>query len=367
MVNNFMLESSCTQLVDENTRSEVIQGETVTQSCIDHCYTNVPEKVSKPEVLAVGNSDHLGIVVTKYAKVERSKPQTVKKRSYRDFIVEDFLTEVYTSKINEAVTASKELDDAAEVFEAMFKEILDKHAPIKVIQMRKNYTPYLREETKLLMEEQKMLKEEMTRTGDITLAKEVKHISKEIVKSIKKDEREYFENGMNDKVDISTAWKTANELLGNNKNLAPTAIKVVEKNGVNEIVTNPQRLANMFNKFFRDKVKKLRAKTNKPPSVPPTARLQQWLNTRGQPPPQFSLRKIDKKTLRMILKKMKPKRVHGTDWIDSYSLKVASPLLEDSLLHLVNLSIEQNKFANKWKPQLIHPFHKKKDRDLLEN
>ena len=123
----------------------------------------------------------------------------------------------------------------------------------------------------------------------------------------------------------------------------------------------------MFNKFFRNKVKKLRAKTNKPPSVPPTARLQQWLNTRGQPPPQFSLRKIDKKTLRMILKKMKPKRVHGTDWIDSYSLKVASPLLEDSLLHLVNLSIEQNKFANKWKPQLIHPFHKKKDRDLLEN
>ena len=136
---------------------------------------------------------------------------------------------------------------------------------------------------------------------------------------------------------------------------------------MNEIVTNPQRLGNMFNKFFRNKVKKLRAKTNKPPSVPPTVRLQQWLNTRGQPPPQFSLRKIDKKTLRMILKKMKPKRVHGTDWIDSYSLKVASPLLEDSLLHLVNLSIEQNKFANKWKPQLIHPFHKKKDRDLLEN
>ena len=43
--------------------------------------------------------------------------------------------------------------------------------------------------------------------------------------------------------------------------------------------------------------------------------------------------------LRVILKKMKPARTHGTDWIDSFSLKVASPLLEDCLLNLVNLSI----------------------------
>ena len=45
---------------------------------------------------------------------------------------------------------------------------------------------------------------------------------------------------MSDKVDVSTAWKTANELLGNTKNLAPTAIKEVGRNGVTDIVTNPQ-------------------------------------------------------------------------------------------------------------------------------
>ena len=55
----------------------------------------------------------------------------------------------------------------------------------------------------------------------------LKVLSKEIEKSIKKDEKEYFENGLSDKVDVSTAWKTANELLGSNTNLAPTAIKEV--------------------------------------------------------------------------------------------------------------------------------------------
>ena len=199
------------------------------------------------------------------------------------------------------------------------------------------------------------------------MAKELKHISKEISKNINRDEKDYFENGMSDKVDVSTAWKTANELLGIKKNLAPTAIKVTGNNGITETIRNPQKLANLFNKFFRNKVKKLRAKSNSQPTIQPTERLQSWLGSRAQPPPPFTLREIDVKTLRMIMKRMKCKRVHGVDWIDSYSLKIASPLLEDSLLHLVNLSIRQSKFAKKWKPQLIHPFHKKKAKDQVEN
>ena len=42
-------------------------------------------------------------------------------------------------------------------------------------------------------------------------------------------------------------------------------------------------------------------------------------------------------------------------------------ILEDSLMHLVNLSIRQRKFAVVWKPQLIHPVHKKKAKDEIEN
>ena len=58
-------------------------------------------------------------------------------------------------------------------------------------------------------------------------------------------------------------------------------------------------------------------------------------------------------------KKMKGKREHGRDEIDSYSLKLTAPLMKESLLHVVNLSIESQNFAKPWKPQLIQPFHKK--------
>ena len=68
MVQNFMLETSCMQLVKGFTRSEVGQGGVVSRSCIDHCYTNNPDKVAAPELIAVGNSDHLGVVARKNVK-----------------------------------------------------------------------------------------------------------------------------------------------------------------------------------------------------------------------------------------------------------------------------------------------------------
>jgi hypothetical protein len=59
---------------------------------------------------------------------------------------------------------------------------------------------------------------------------------------------------------------------------------------------------------------------------------------------------------------MKGKRVNERDEKDSYSLKLAVPVMEESLFHLINLSIESQNFAIPWKPQIILPFHKKKEK-----
>ena len=110
MVQSFLIDSSCTQVVKEYTRSEFIQGGKISRSCIDHCYSNVPEKVSTPEVIAVGDSDHLGVVITKYTRAPALKPRTVIKRSYKDFDIESFLTDVLNCDINVAVTAHEDLE-----------------------------------------------------------------------------------------------------------------------------------------------------------------------------------------------------------------------------------------------------------------
>ena len=61
------------------------------------------------------------------------------------------------------------------------------------------------------------------------------------------------------------------------------------------------------------------------------------------------------------MKKIKATRSHGTDYIDSKILKISAPVIENIILHLVNLSISTNNYAKGWKSQLVLPFYKKKD------
>ena len=78
-------------------------------------------------------------------------------------------------------------------------------------------------------------------------------------------------------------------------------------------------MATSFNKFFRNKITTLRQKTATEATIEPATRLRKWLSKIAEPPPHFKI-KIDLATLRKAVKRMKSKRVHGKDEIDSYSL-----------------------------------------------
>ena len=71
--------------------------------------------------------------------------------------------------------------------------------------------------------------------------------------------------------------------------------------------------------------------------------------------------------LRKIMKKRKGNRSCGIDYIDGFSIKLAAPLIEDVLLHLVNLSIEKSQFPRLWKVNKVSPQFKKGDKTRGEN
>ena len=76
----------------------------------------------------------MGIVVRKLTKFQASRPQVIKKRSYKHFNAEAFLVDILTSNINTEVLKEHTVDGAAEKFETMFKKVLDNHAPERNIQ-----------------------------------------------------------------------------------------------------------------------------------------------------------------------------------------------------------------------------------------
>ena len=76
VVQDFLLEESFFQLIKQYTRSEFVRGNVVSSSCIDHIYSNTPAKCDTPIVEAAGDSDHLAVLITKFSKELKMKPQT---------------------------------------------------------------------------------------------------------------------------------------------------------------------------------------------------------------------------------------------------------------------------------------------------
>ena len=86
LIQDQLLEESSHQIVEGFTRSELVNG-VVQQSTIDHVYTNVANKCSKPVLEGAGDSDHLAVSLTKFTRELRQRPQTVMKRSYKNFML----------------------------------------------------------------------------------------------------------------------------------------------------------------------------------------------------------------------------------------------------------------------------------------
>ena len=364
IIQDFLLEESGVQLVKEYTRSQYVDG-VLRRSIIDHCYSQTPEKIIGPFIDAVGNSDHLGVRVIKLCKTKIDRPQVLKKRSYKHFSIEGFLTDILNSNINSLVTDQDDLEMAAEVFEHEFKSILDAHAPIKTIQVRNNYCPYLSETTKIEIANRNALKKAATTNNDPSLLREYKDKVKAVKKAVRHDKRQAEKKSLQDNVSTKTAWAMANSILGVRKSRAPQSL--VKSEDGKDVTSDPLEIASTLNDFFLTKVKRLRAKSIHTPKEDPIARLRKWLDKRTDPMPIFEIKPIDIKMLRNIIRNMKGGQSCGNDYIDGYSLKLAAPLMEDALLHIVNLSLSCNKFADRWKHQLIFPQYKKGDKLLAIN
>ena len=121
-------------------------------SCIDHVYCNFKHRCSTPRVIVSDDSDHDLISYVRFSKPPPSPSHTIRRRSYKNFIEEDFLTDVSTMDWSD-VYAAEDVDVATETFTNKFRYILNQHASWIIFQQRKNYHPWIREDTKDQMKE----------------------------------------------------------------------------------------------------------------------------------------------------------------------------------------------------------------------
>ena len=147
------------------------------------------------------------------------------------------------------VTNSKDPDEAFEMFEIEYRKILDKHAPLKVIQNRSNYVPYLTPNIRKYMEERNKLKEKAALSGDSDDYDAYKRKRNFVSKLLKTAERDYYSNKFNEDGSSKTIWRTAFEILGTQRTSFPSQIF-----HMGQLISSPKDIAAAVNEFFVSKI-----------------------------------------------------------------------------------------------------------------
>ena len=319
-------------------------------SGLDHYFTTNPRKLSDVQAINIGSCDHKLIFATRFSKNITRNPRIIKKRSFKNFDAQEFLIAI--RKISWwKIYSCEDVNLAVKMLSEEITKILDVMAPIKVIQVRTNYAPWLSPKTKELMKQRDLAQK---KASESNLADDWKdfRVIRNRVNSILRTEKKNYQIKRLDEAggDLSRTWKTVKSWLGWSSGGPPTQLM---ENGL--LLTKPSAIAECMNSFFIRKIRTLRA--NLPPSDQnPIHLVEKLMENRTC---SFTLRPVHPDQVEKIISSLKSTRSCGLDNIDSSVIKLARTELVPVITHIVNLSITQKMFPTVWKTAKIIPLHKK--------
>ena len=357
-----LVETACnvsnySQLVAVPTRFQYNRVREVTDySCIDHVYANKKHRCSDIIVTPYGGSDHDIVGYTRFSKVPPEPSRTIRKRSYKDFILEDFLRDMGEVDWSE-VYMCQDVDISTEILTRKIVDILNIHAPWVVFQKRKYYAPWITKETKELIKNRddwKRISEENTKIGNVQAAAEAWSKFKQIrnkVNNRKKVEEVRFKSEKLSSTKDSPAqtWSTVKSFMNWKMSGGPPHQLSIG----GRMVTKSSIIAKEMNKFFMNKVKAVRESITFLPNsfskcreIMKTKRCRLTLN-------HVSVEKVNK-----LLKGLKNTKSIALDELDNFCIKAAADILDKPVHHIISMSIMQNKFPRSWKLSKGIPLHK---------
>ena len=327
-------------------------------SGLDHWYTNRPGKLSNIQVNNQGASDHKLLFATRYSKAVISKPKVIRKRSFKNFNPSEFIDAIRSISWWD-VYSSEDVEEATRMFTNKVCKILNKMAPVKTIQVRKRYAPWLSPSLKADILKRDQIQREAQETRSVEKWREYKKLRNSVNNKLKGAKKSWQKNKMKEySSDSRSTWSHVRSFLGWSTGGPPTQLF---HDGT--LHSKPAELATIMNNFFVDKIRNLRM--NLPPScLNPVDLVTSLMHNRTC---SFHLQPVHPDQISKIIDKMKSSKSCGIDTIDSSIIKLVKKELIPVITHLVNLSIKYKVFPKQWKQAKVVPLHKKDDVLLPKN
>jgi hypothetical protein len=339
------------------------QDGTVAESALDHAYTS--ETIRDCVVcnkLANSSSDHLPVTVNYRLDVAKVRfTHSVTKRSFKNFTnanwnesltQEDWLDVEEAAGVNEMVS----------IFNVKIKSALDRVAPTKTFKIRSQHRFGLSDDTKELMKRRDRTRQQINKSTNkerVILLQQYKVLRNQVTSKVRKENIEYNNNRINQAKNERELWNIANEVLHPKKE---SKWKVLDKNGME--TTEEEKVADVFNDYFVDKVEQLKAGIDTKLVEDPMVRLKERMKNNKH---TLEFKKCTGKQLSKHMKKLNPKKSSGLDGLSQENLLLGKSNLLAPLLAIVNQSITDGEFPAEWKVAAVIPVLKKGNAQLPSN
>ena len=341
-----------TQLVTGATRMESGQPKTG----LDHLYTNKPDKMSQVQTYHTGISDHKLLKFTRFSKSFRPRPRFIRKRMYKDFDSKKYMESLAASNLEEVLDCT-DVNEATELLVNKITKVLDKMAPVRTVQVRAKYAPWLSKETKELQTRRNAAQKAAAQTDSPEDWRIFRALRNQVTAKLRGDKREWEKANLDDKENTPTEiWSKVRSWLGWGGGGTPTQLL-----SEGQLVTSPAGLSNCMNKFFLNKIKRLRS------SIPATLRdpLSKIREAMRYRTCSFSIQETTEDDIRKAISKLKNSAATGVDSLDTKIVKLSAEIIAPSLSHIVNLSVRTSTFPDSWKYAKVIPLLKSTDSDPL--
>ena len=357
---NEILRHGAIQLVTKSTRFSSNSN----SSLLDHVYSNFLENQIITKCITYDISDHLP-VLTILQKINKNKKQMQKCliRDMSKFNPEEFQIELKT-QISAIKYESQDVNKQWEQFEKVYSDTVNKHAPNRLQSRRetkRNDKPWL---TKGILRSIKVKHKLFKKTlKDPTDAKwkSFKMYRNKLTHTIEASKQIYYKNQIqNNKNQTKKLWEVMNNIvnLKNKKQKNPINISTDSST----LVTDPNKVANLLNKYFSSIGKNLSKALRKIPNlnINPSSDIKSVTDS-------IFLRPISKIEVLNYIKQLNPKKSVKSNCPPIKFLKLSAEIIAPTLSSLLNKCMEEGVFPNSLKFGEIIPIFKKGDKRKLQN
>ena len=308
------------------------------------------------------STDHLPVIIRyslNLAKVTYKRSLT--KRSFKKFTKEVW-NEALEQEDWMEVDDCEDVNEMVKLFTEKVNRALDKVAPVKTFTVRSNHRFGLSESTKELMK-----KRDKTRCSiqaaagkeKQVLLQQYKKLRNRVTGRIRKENIEYNDKRIVEACNEREIWNVANEVINPRKENDWSIL-----NGNGENVSDKEEVAELFNEFFITKVEELKSNIDQTLVEDPLVRLAAKLKRIGT---SLEFKTISQTQMKAHLKKLNKKKSSGLDGLSQENLLLGTKNLLAPLTSIVNQSIMQGEFPEKWKQAAVTPVLKKGNPQLLNN